>query len=136
MPLINFTWRFGTKLPRRTNQSFIINYISKVFVEKELRALRRNKATGLDQLPPGLLKDCAAHISGPLCHILNLSIKSSTVPNIWKAAKVTPIFKSGNHELPENYRPISMLPVLSKILEKAVHRQLIDFLESNSLAAI
>ena len=52
---------------------------------------------------------------------------------MWKAAKVTPIFKSGNHELPESYRPVSVLPVLSKILEKAVHRQFIDFLESNNL---
>ena len=72
-------------------------------------------------------------MSGPLCHILNLSIESGTVPNIWKAAKVTPIYKSGNHERPENYRPISVLPVLSNILEKAVHCQFMDFLESNSL---
>ena len=59
--------------------------------------------------------------------------QSGTVPSVWKAAKVTPIFKSGNHELPENYRPVSVLPVLSKILEKAVHRQFIDFLDSNNL---
>ena len=59
--------------------------------------------------------------------------QSGTVPSVWKAAKVTPIFKSGNHELPENYRPVSVLPVLSKILEKAVHRQFIDFLESDNL---
>ncbi len=98
MPLINFTWRFVRKLPSRTNKIFTINYVTKAFVEKELRALRRNKATGLDELPPGLLKDCAAHISRPLCHILNLSIESGTVPNIWKAAKVTPIYKSGNHD--------------------------------------
>jgi hypothetical protein len=51
----------------------------------------------------------------------------------WKAAKITPIFKSGNQDLPDNYLPISILPVLSKILEKAVHSQLLDFLESNNL---
>ena len=130
MPLINFTWQFGTKLPSRTNERFSFGYISKVFVEKELRTLRRNKSTGLDDLPPGLLKDCAAHICGPLCHILNLSIKNATVPAIWKTAKITPIFKSGDHEFPENYRPIS---VLSKIMEKAVYNQLIDFLERNKL---
>ena len=134
MPLTDFTWRFIEKLPNRTNKNFIIKSIPKVFVEKELRALRRNKATGLNELPPGLLKDCAAHISGPLCHIINLSIDSGTVPSVWKAAKVTsPIFKSGNHEFPENYRPVSVLPVFSKILEKGVHRQFIDFLESNNL---
>ena len=133
MPLTDFTWRFIEKLPNHTNKNFIIKSIPKVFVEKELRALCRNKATGLHELPPGLLKDCAAHISGPLCNIINLFIESGTVPSVWKAAKVTPIFKSGNYELPENYRPVSVLPVLLKILEKAVHRQLIDFLESNNL---
>ena len=60
MPLTDFTWRFIEKLPNRTNKNFIIKSIPKVFVEKELRALRRKKATGLDELPPGLLKDCAA----------------------------------------------------------------------------
>ena len=64
---------------------------------------------------------------------MNLSIKTSTVPNIWKSAKVVPIFKSGNHDLPENYRPISVLPVLSKVFEKAVHYQLLQFFETNKL---
>ena len=64
---------------------------------------------------------------------MNLSIKTSTVPNIWKSAKVVPIFKSGNHDLPENYRPISVLPVLSKVFEKAVHYQFLQFLETNKL---
>ena len=99
----------------------------------ELCSLKRNKATGLDELPSGLLKDCAKNISEALCYIMNLSIKTSTVPNIWKSAKVVPIFKSGNHDLPENYRPISVLPVLSKVFEKAVHYQFLQFLETNEL---
>ena len=110
-----------------------MNYISKNFIEKELCSLKRNKATGLDELPSGLLKDCANNISEPLCYIMNLSIKTSTVPNIWKSAKAVPIFKSGNHDLPENYRPISVLPVLSKVFEKAVHYQLLQFFETNKL---
>lgn len=64
---------------------------------------------------------------------MNLSIKTSTVPNIWKSAKVVPIFKSGNNDLPENYRPISVLPMLSKVFEKAVYYQLLQFLETNKL---
>ena len=98
-----------------------MNYSSKKFIEKELCSLKRNKATGLDELLYGLLKDCTKNISEPLYYIMNLSIKTSIVPNIWKAAKVVPIFKSGNHDLPENHRPISLLPVLSKVFEKAVH---------------
>ena len=64
---------------------------------------------------------------------MNMSINTSTVPSIWKTAKVTPIFKSGNHKLPANYRPISVLPVISKIIEKAVHHQFLKFLEDNKL---
>ena len=132
--MTDFTWRFIEKLPNRTNKSFIIKSITKIFVRKELRAFRRNKATGLDERPPGLLKDCAAHISRPLCHIINLSIDSGTVPSVWKAAKETsPIFKSANHEFPQNYRPVSVQLVLSKILEKGVRRQFIYFLESINL---
>ena len=55
------------------------------------------------------------------------------VPSVWKQAKIIPIFKSGYREKAENYRPISVLPVLSKLLEKAVHDQLLRFLESNNL---
>ena len=80
-----------------------------------------------------MLKDCAHVISKPISHIINLSIKTSTVPSIWKSAKVTPIHKSGDTNSPENYRPISVLPTLSKIMEKAVHSQLSGYLESNQL---
>lgn len=103
------------------------------FVTNELKNLKRKKATGLDGLPSAILKDCAFHIAEPLCFILNLSITTSTVPNLWKKAKITPIFKSGNAELPQNYRPISILPVLSKILEKSVHHQFLTYLENNNL---
>ena len=110
-----------------------MGYISKIYVEKELRLIKRNKATGVDNLPPGLLKDSAKYTSGPLSFIINLSIKTSTVPMLWKSAKVAPIFKSGHPSLPGNYRPISILPTLSKILEKAVHKNLMDFLENENL---
>ena len=52
---------------------------------------------------------------------------------MWKLAKIFPTFKDGNSEHVKNYRPISVLPILLKILEKAVHQQLYNFLESNSL---
>ena len=117
----------------RTENLFTLDYVSIVFIEKELSSLKRQKATGIDELPPGLLKDCAKGISKPLCHIINLSIQTSTVPTIWKVAKISPVFKSGVNTLPENYRPISVLPVLSKLLEKAVHSNLMNFLEKVNL---
>eukprot|EP00794_Sanderia_malayensis_P010378 gene10378-11460_t len=103
-----------------------------MFVEKQLKALKRNKSTGLNELPPGMIKDCAEQISKPLAYIINLSITSGEIPSIWKKAKIIPIHKNGDKK-PENYRPISILPIFSKIIERAVHRQLLDFLEANKL---
>ena len=59
IPFINFTWRFLKPRTSRVYKIFTMNYISKNFIEKELCSLTRNKATGLDELPSGLLKDCA-----------------------------------------------------------------------------
>ena len=65
--------------------------------------------------------------------IYNLSLSTSTFPNEWKAAKVTPLFKSGDRNLTENYRPISILPVFAKIIEKEVHNQVYAFLLEHKL---
>ena len=110
-----------------------MRYLSKIFIEKELRNLKRQKATGTDNLPPGLLKDFVMYRVTPLCYIINLSISTSTILTIWKHAKVSSVFKSGDSSEPGNYRPISILPVLSKILEKAIHKQLMDYLETANL---
>ena len=103
------------------------------FVERELKSLKRRKAAGCDNLPPGILKDAAYALSSPLTHLINLSLTTGLVPNKWKIAKVTPIHKKGNTNDYNNYRPISVLNTCSKILERAVHKQLIDYLETNDL---
>ena len=132
-PLMNFVWRYPEKKALRTKSTFKFANVSTVFVENELRKLKRNKAAGSDYLPPNLLKDCASVIGPPITYIINLSLYKSTVPNLWKVAKLCPVFKAGNADLVENYRPISVLPVLSKIMERAVHQQLYRYLESNNL---
>ena len=133
IPLTDFVWRKSYFIFPRTIKKFRFQYISKIFVEKELKRLKKNKASGLDQLPPTILRDAATEISTPITFILNLSITTNTVPKIWKIARILPIHKSGDITLPENYRPISILPVLSKLLERSVHTQLLDFLEKNFL---
>ena len=120
--LTDFTWRYTAKSLPKTTKTFRFPYISVLFVQKELKLLSRQKSTGIDNLPPGLLKDCGSIISKPLCHIINLSIRSGKFPTSWRATKVTTIFKSGSRSLPENLRPISILPIVSKLLEKAVQQ--------------
>ena len=107
--------------------------MSAVSVERELRKLKRHKSTGVNTLPPGMLKDVAPVIAPALAYIINLSLRTGQVPNEWKIAQVLPLHKGGNKDDFNNYRPISILPVLSKILEKAVHQQLMEYLETNNL---
>ena len=114
-----------------TNKTFRFGYVSKVFITNFLKKMKRNKSTGLYELPPRALKDYREYIATSLYHIINFSLQ--VVPSAWKQAKLVPIFKSGDQGKLENCRPISVLPVLSKLLEKAVHSQLIDYLENNKL---
>ena len=77
--------------------------------------MKRKKASGADDIPPGMLKDANEILSKPLAFIINLSLQTSIVPQDWKVAKITPLFKSGDSSLESNYRPISNLLVISKI---------------------
>ena len=131
--LRDFVWETPKAEKMATNQKFGFKYVSRIFVEKELKSLKRKSAAGWDHLPPCMLKDCTRVISGPLTHLINLSLTSGTVPNDWKIAKVTPIHKSGSIDDYNNFRPISVLPVLSKILERAVHTQFIQYIENNNI---
>ena len=69
----------------------------------------------------------------PIMQILNLSISLSTVPDKSKISKLKPLFKKGSRTDPKNYRPISLLPLISKIFERAIHDQLQYFLEENKI---
>ena len=69
----------------------------------------------------------------PLGNIINLSIKLSTFPEECKIAKLKPIFKKGARTDPKNYRPISLLPLVSKIIEKSIHFQIEDYLNKKKL---
>ena len=82
---------------------------------------------------PRLLKLAALFIAGEITFICNQSIAKSVFPSKWKEAKVTQLFKNGPHEEVNNYRPISILPVLSKVLEKHIHQSLYDFLHAFQL---
>ena len=90
--------------------------------------MKLGKPTGLDNMPVRLMKDSGNIIAGPLTKILNLSISYGQFPSEWKVARIVPLLKSGKPELMDNYRPISILPIASKILKKAVHIQLHSFL--------
>ena len=80
-----------------------------------------------------MIKDAASILAAPLTFLINLSLQTGSVPSAWKTAKVIPLFKNGSRTDTDNYRPISILPVMSKTLERVVHKQLMEHLERNSL---
>ena len=72
-------------------------------------------------------------ISYPLSHLINISLRTNYIPDHWKEAKVIPIFKGGDHTTPDSYRPISILPTFSKIIEKAVASQILAYLDKHKM---
>ena len=88
-----------------------------------LRNLDASKASGPDGIPVRLLKDCSSQIAPKLCCLFNLSLNSGRIPSDWKSADVTPIHKRESKESVENYRPISLLPIISKALGRCVYQR-------------
>ena len=87
----------------------------------------------MDGISINLLKFISHSVSIPLSHVFNLSLSTGIFPNKLKTSRTVPIHKSGRTDLCDNYRPISLLSTLSKILEKIVSLQLINHLELNKL---
>ena len=116
-----------------TDQKLCLLPVTESFVFKQLKGLKVKKATGLDRIPACLLKDSAAVITQSITLLVNLSLSTGIVPDEWKQARVVPLHKSGGREVMDNYRPISILPVISKIAEKAVNVQLQQYLTQHGL---
>lgn len=98
-----------------------------------IKHMKNTSSHGSDGIPLRYIKDSLPVIITYLTYILNTSIATGIVPRDWKHSVVVPVFKSGNQYEPQNYRPISLLPVVSKILEKVIASQLTQHLESNNL---
>ena len=102
-------------------------------VQKELRRLNPVKATGPDDIPARVLKMCADALCDPLSKLFSLCFTRKTQPLSWKIARVVPVYKKKSRSLPQNYRPVSLLSLLSKVMEAIVNRQIMNFLEKNSV---
>ena len=107
--------------------------LSEETVLKHLQDLDENKAVALDHLSGKFLKDGATILAISISQICNLSIKYSIFPSECKIAKLKPLFKKGPKTDPQNHRPISLLPLVSKIIEKVIHDQTQSFLDKNDI---
>ena len=120
-----------SKVPHGTE--FHIPHVSASFIQQQLQNLKTNKATGIDDISAKYLKLSASVVSQPLATILNLSITNGIFPDDLKKAKVTPIFKKGEKHDINNYRPISVLPIITGIFERYISTCLIGFLDEHIL---
>ena len=92
-----------------------------------------SKSSGLQNISSFLIKEAFTILIPQVTHMFNLTLATSIFPMAWKEALVIPIPKTGNLTLAKNYRPISLLPIPGKLLEKLMHKQLSNFIEENSL---
>ena len=88
-------------------------YLGQLFVTperiaKKIKKMKDNKSPGVDGIPPKLLKEIVEQISTPLAKLFNLSLEEGIVPSEWKEANITPLFKKGLRNMPENHRPVSL----------------------------
>ena len=93
--------------------------------------MKPKSSSGYDCISNLLLEKLVNVLKVPLAYIFNLSLEMGVFPDLMKIVKVLPLFKTGDSTTPNNYRPISLLPVISKVLEKIVYNKSVDYLESN-----
>ena len=119
-------------LKNRNQFNFVITHISNEEVLELIQSLP-NKSTGPVSIPLKMIKDVVDIIVVPLCHIINISFATGVFPDILKIAKVHPLHKGGSTLDPNNFRPISLLSIFDKIIEKLMHKRLYEFLEVNNI---
>ena len=98
-----------------------------------LKSTPVSKTAGLDSLPGHFVKDRAKFLVKPVSHLCNLSINSEKFPDSCKVAKIRPLYKKVSLTQPCSYRPISLLSLISKVIEKIIHDQTSTFLNSKQL---
>lgn len=118
---------------KRNHVNFTMYPVKIKEMEKTISLLSNKKSTDFFNLSSFLIKKCAKQIAKPLTHIINFSINEGVFPDRMKVAKIIPLHKKGDTSEADNYRPISLLPVFSKIQEKIMYSRLIEFLSTNNI---
>ena len=102
-------------------------------VDKIVSNLSNSSSFGLDMVDTYIIKLIKPDILPALTHILNLSIATKVFPSSWKKSKVIPLYKKEDLLDPKNYRPVAIIPILSKVLERVIFNQMVSYLTEHSL---
>lgn len=111
------------------NPIFELQNITDTEIAKIISTLKKSKASDVNGIDTNFLRTHAEALVQPITLLVNQSINQKTVPSVWKEAVITPVFKSGSKTQISNYRPISILPAISKVTEKWIVNQLIEHLD-------
>ena len=119
--------------PEHPDSYALLSHIvfTKEWVRKIMLKLRVNSSAGIDQMHPKLFVETANELCEPLCVLFQNLFDSGHTPSQWKHGLISPIYKSGDRSNAANYRPVTLLPVISKIMEAMVAETLVGHLESN-----
>ena len=120
--------------PSRCNDSLCDVHITPQSVAKVISKLNSSTASGPDNIPVIVLQRCSPELSSILSKLFNKCLVESSFPSCWKCPSVVPAFKNcGERSDPHNYRPISLLPIISKVFESLIKSALVSHLESHGL---
>ena len=97
----------------------------------QLSILDTSKAYGVDGIPPKILKEGRSELFKPLCNLFNFSLEAMKVPSVWKKSNIVPIHKKNSMSDLRNYRPVSLLCCLSKVMERIVFKYIFNFFKDN-----
>ena len=130
---INTNVDFNQYMPAKPNSNLTFQPITVDITSRIIDSLKPKTSTGVDCISNKLLKFERNVISEPLTIIINQMLNVDVFPDLLKISKVIPIYKKEDDTIFSNYRPISLLPSISKIFEKAILEQLATYLDSNNL---
>ena len=120
--------------PSRTNLKLHNISVTPKMVRKVATNLDLSTATGPDYIPVMVLRNCELELSYILAEVFNKCLKESCFPDCWKVSSVVPVFKNvGERSTAKNYRPVSLLSVVSKVFEKLVNNRIVNHLEKCGL---
>ena len=122
-----------TNLPQLTTKCLDSIHFSSSDIVKIISRLDPNKAHGHDMLSIRMIKLCGNSICKPLSIIFKDCLSEGKFPHEWKKANVTPVHKKGNKQSLENYRPISLLPICSKMFERLIYNEMFTFFTEDNL---
>ena len=122
-----------TSSVKKVSNRMKFKMVSESHVCKLVSVMKPKTSSGVDSLSNLLLKQIINVIKEPLTLVVNKSLLEGSYPDILKLAKVIPLHKGGETCLSDNYRPISLLPVLSKVLEKVIYEQTVNYLNENNI---